>query len=271
MNNTDTINLSGKTIFLTGASGLLGQKFSSDYLEAGAKVALVDFNEDGLNELAQKLEASKENFIILPCDITNEAQVSETVQKAFDHFGEINVLHNNAAWKGQNIERFFDPYEEFSLDVWNEIQNVNVNGLFLVSREVGKRMVEKGIKGSIIQTGSIYGVVAPDMRIYEGSEYLGRRISSPAVYSATKAAVVGLSKYLASYWGDKGIRVNTLIPGGVYTGQNETFFEKYSARVPLKRMADIKDISHAAIFLASDMSSYISGQELIVDGGLSCW
>ena len=131
--------------------------------------------------------------------------------------------------------------------------------------------MKKKIAGSIIQTASIYGVVAPDQRIYEGSRYLDRQISSPAVYSASKAAVIGLSNYLAAYWGHLGIRVNTITPGGMESGQNETFKNKYSARVPLNRMGNANELLGALIYLASDASSYVSGQNIIVDGGLTVW
>jgi NAD(P)-dependent dehydrogenase (short-subunit alcohol dehydrogenase family) len=148
---------------------------------------------------------------------------------------------------------------------------VNLDGMFLVAQAVGNRMIEQGTGGSIIQTSSIYGVLASDKRIYEGSLYLGRQIGNPGVYSASKAAVVGLTKYLAAYWADKGIRVNTLVPGGVESGQNETFKQKYSARVPLGRMARGEEMVGALIYLASDASSYVTGQDIVVDGGLSAW
>ena len=148
---------------------------------------------------------------------------------------------------------------------------VNIDGMFLVAQAVGNQMVKQGKGGSIIQTASIYGILASDKRIYEGSFYLGRQINNPGVYTTSKAAVVGLTKYLAAYWADKGIRVNTLIPGGVESGQNEIFKERYSARVPLGRMAQADELVGALIFLASDASSYVTGQNIIVDGGLSVW
>jgi NAD(P)-dependent dehydrogenase (short-subunit alcohol dehydrogenase family) len=126
-------------------------------------------------------------------------------------------------------------------------------------------------RGSIIQTASIYGILAPDKRIYEGSEYNGRAINTPPVYSASKAGVVGLTRYLAAHWAEMGVRVNTLTPGGVETGQNDEFRRRYSARVPLGRMAQPNEMVGAVIFLASDASSYITGQNIIVDGGLSVW
>ena len=148
---------------------------------------------------------------------------------------------------------------------------VNIDGMFLVAQAVGDQMVKQGKGGSIIQTASIYGIMASDKRIYEGSFYLGRQISNPAVYSTSKAAVVGLTKYLAAYWADKGIRVNTLVPGGVESGQNDTFKARYSARVPMNRMAQAHEMVGAVLYLASDASSYVTGQCMVVDGGLNAW
>ncbi len=149
--------------------------------------------------------------------------------------------------------------------------SVNLDGMFLVAQAVGAEMVQRGTKGSIIQTASIYGLLASDKRIYEGSFYLGRQISNPGVYSASKAGVVGLTKYLAAYWGDKGIRVNALVPGGVESGQNETFKQRYAARVPMGRMAQAHELVGTLVYLASDASSYVTGQTLIVDGGTTSW
>ena len=129
-------------------------------------------------------------------------------------------------------------------------------------------MVQQGKGGSIIQTSSIYGMSGPDQRIYEGSHYLGTEINTPAVYSASKAGVIGLTRYLATYWAKHNIRVNTLVPGGVMSGQNEVFQKKYSERVPLARMAEGSEIASALLFLASDCSSYITGQNIVVDGGV---
>jgi NAD(P)-dependent dehydrogenase (short-subunit alcohol dehydrogenase family) len=147
---------------------------------------------------------------------------------------------------------------------------VNLDGMFLVAREIGQRMARRG-GGSIIQTASIYGALAPDQRIYEGSEYLGRPINTPPVYSASKAGVIGLTRHLAAYWADKGVRVNAITPGGVESGQNDTFQRRYAARVPMGRMARRDEMVGALIFLASDASSYITGQNIMVDGGLSAW
>jgi NAD(P)-dependent dehydrogenase (short-subunit alcohol dehydrogenase family) len=132
-------------------------------------------------------------------------------------------------------------------------------------------MLAHGLGGSIVQTSSIYGLVAADPRIYEGSEYLGRPINTPAVYAASKAAVVGLTRHLAAHWGGRGIRVNAVAPGGVASGQNETFQRRYSALVPMGRMAEAEEVVGAVLFLASDASSYVTGQTLAVDGGWTAW
>jgi NAD(P)-dependent dehydrogenase (short-subunit alcohol dehydrogenase family) len=132
-------------------------------------------------------------------------------------------------------------------------------------------MVEQNRGGSIIQTASIYGLLGPDPRIYQGSSYMGRAINTPVVYSASKAAVIGLTKHLATYWADKNIRVNCLTPGGVESGQNDSFKEKYSNRVPLGRMAQPEEMVGALLYLASNASSYMTGQNIIIDGGWSTW
>jgi len=147
---------------------------------------------------------------------------------------------------------------------------VNIDAMFMTAKHIGAAMARQG-RGSIIQTASIYGVMAPDQRIYKGSEYLGHEINTPAVYSASKAAVVGFTRYLATYWAASGVRVNALTPGGVESGQNETFKQNYGSRVPLGRMARATEMIGALIFLASDASSYVTGQNIIVDGGLSVW
>ncbi len=264
--------LDGKNVLITGATGILGQVFCEGLAEAGAQLAMVDQNQEQLDQLAQKLSLKYSQKIKgYQCNISIESEVIKTISQIESEFGQIHVLHNNAATKGSSLDRFFDSFEDFQLETWREIMSVNVDALFLLAKHVGRHMVQNKIKGSIIQTGSVYGVVAPDQRIYEGSRYLDRQISSPAVYSASKAAVVGLTSYLASYWGAQGIRVNTLTPGGIESGQNDIFKNKYSARVPLNRMGQADELLGALIFLASESSSYVTGQNLIVDGGLTVW
>lgn len=268
----ELFSLTGKTAIVTGGAGILGERFCRSLADFGANVAVVDIRNDDARQLAERLENEYQiKAIGIECDITKAESVNKMLSTVVGQFGEVNILHNNAAGKSANLEDFFAPYESYSLEQWQSIMDVNINGMFLVSQAVGQRMVEQGKGGSIIQTSSIYGILGPDQRIYEGSNYMGRAINTPAVYSASKAAVVGLTKYLATYWADKNIRVNTLTPGGNESGQNETFKQKYSQRIPLGRMGQPDEMTGALVFLASNASSYITGQNIIIDGGLSAW
>jgi len=177
------------------------------------------------------------------------------------------VLLNNAAAKSAN---FFEPFETFALEEWNEVMAVNLTGAMLCAQVFGAAMAKRG-GGSMVNTLSIYGIVAPDQRLYEGSEYLGRAINTPAIYAASKAGLWGLTKYLAAYWGHCGVRVNAVTPGGVFSGQNGTFVENYARRTPLGRMAQADDVANAMRYLASDASKYITGHNLVVDGGWTVW
>lgn len=265
-------DLSGKTAVVTGASGILGRHFCSGLAEMGAAIALVDILESAVYEQAfelnQKYGVKALGFV---CDVSKPQSVADMVARVVAEFGAINILHNNAAAKSNDLDAFFASFEDYSLEQWREIMAVNLDGMFLVAQAVGKQMVRQGFGGSIIQTSSIYGAMAPDQRIYEGSFYLGRQINSPAIYSASKSGVIGLTKYLATYWADKGIRVNAIAPGGAESGQNVEFMRRYSARIPMGRMAQSHEIVGALLYLASDASSYVTGQTLRIDGGLSAW
>ena len=265
-------NLEDKVAVVTGGAGILGSHFCSGLAESGARVVVVDLQEKKALSLARELQLQYNSEAIgLGCDVSNPQSVNTMVEQVVAEFGGINILHNNAAGKSDNLNDFFAPFEEYSLDQWRQIMAVNLDGMFLVAQAIGKQMVEQGIGGSIIQTASIYGIMAPDHRIYKGSFYLGRQINTPAVYTASKAGVVGLTKYLATYWANKKIRVNTLTPGGVESGQNEEFKNSYSNRIPMERMANAKEMVGALLYLASDASSYVPGQNIIVDGGLNAW
>jgi len=238
-------DLGGKTAVITGACGILGRRFAAGLAEFGASLALVDLDRAAATALAREIE-------------TRYGVAAR------------GIVMNNAATKGADLDAFFAPVEQFDLATWREVMAVNLDGMFLVAQAIGGGMAERG-HGSIIQTASIYGVMAPDQRIYEGSLYNGRGINTPAVYSASKAGVIGLTRHLATYWAPRGVRVNTLTPGGVASGQNDEFARRYSARVPMGRMAEADDLVGAAVFLASDASRYVTGQNIIVDGGLSAW
>lgn len=272
MLGNDLFSLTGKNILITGGVGILGKTFVEAFLVSGANVAIVDIDQSIIDEFIDSLKAKYSSKIKgYKCDISSEMEVEELVKKVASDFEKIHVLHNNAASKSTNLNNFFAPFEEYSLETWREIMSVNIDGMFLMAKHVGKHMLDLKINGSIIQTASIYGVCAPDQRIYEGSFYLGRQINTPAVYSASKAAVIGLTQYLSTYWGSAGIRVNTLTPGGIESGQNTIFIERYSNRVPMNRMGKPNELVGALIYLASDASSYVTGQNLIIDGGLSIW
>jgi NAD(P)-dependent dehydrogenase (short-subunit alcohol dehydrogenase family) len=264
--------LKGKNAIVTGAVGILGQRFCRGLAEFGARVAVVDLELDRCAAFAAELEHDYGTSALgVACDVSDPASVADMVKQVVDRFGAIHILHNNAASKSADLDAFFASTEQYLLTEWRKIMSVNVDGMFLVAQAVGGQMQRQGTGGSVIQTASIYGLLSSDKRIYEGSFYLGRQISNPAVYSTSKAAVVGLTRYLAANWGDAGIRVNALVPGGVESGQNETFKERYSARVPLARMAQPDEMVGALVYLASDASSYVTGHCLVVDGGLSVW
>ncbi|RZI99004.1 MAG: SDR family oxidoreductase, partial [Haliea sp.] len=182
-------------------------------------------------------------------------------------WGVPDALLNNAATKSDN---FFEPFETFSLREWEQVMAVNLTGAMLCAQVFGAAMAQRG-SGSIVNTLSIYGLVGPDQRIYEGSQYLGRAINTPAVYAASKAGLLGLTTYLATYWGHRNVRVNAVTPGGVASGQNDIFVANYSHRTPMNRMGKPGDIGHAMLYLTSDASSYVTGHNLVVDGGWTAW
>ena len=272
MSYSSQFDLRGKVAIVTGGTGILGQHFCAGLAESGANIAVVDLLADEAHELAQILiEKYGVKAIGCGCDVSDTISVQAMVAEVVTEFGEINILHNNAAGKSDDLDAFFAPFEEYTLNQWRKIMAVNLDGMFLVVQAVGKQMVKQGKGGSIIQTASIYGVMAPDHRIYEGSFYLDREINTPAAYSASKAAIVGLSKHLATYWAKEKIRVNTLTPGGTESGQNEEFKRRYSDRIPMGRMANSGEMVGALLYLSSDASSYVTGQNIIIDGGLNCW
>ena len=269
--SSELFSLSNKVVVVTGGAGLLGQVFCQALADVGAHVAIVDLDLASAETAAKSINKSDtQKVVAFGSDITSPESVTQMVENVIKRFGRIDVLVNNAASKGSNLDTFFEPFESYSLQTWREVMSVNIDGLFLVAQAVGNQMKKQG-GGSIIQTSSIYGVVAPDQRIYKGSEYNGRAINTPAVYSASKAAVNGLTSYLSTYWATSKIRVNSLTPGGIASGQNDEFNKRYSSRVPLGRMGEASELVGALIYLASDASSYVTGQNIIVDGGLSAW
>jgi len=268
----DLFDLHGRNAIVTGGTGILGRHFCRGLAAFGAGVAVVDLDESVCRDFAVELAGEYGMRAVgIGCDVADAHSVTEMAGRVVEELGPVTILHNNAASKSENLGSFFSPFEDYSLEEWRGIMAVNIDGMFLVAQAVGRHMAEQGKGGSIVQTSSVYGIMAPDQRIYEGSSYLGRQINTPAVYAASKAAVVGLTRYLATYWADRGIRVNALAPGGVESGQNDTFPIISSARVPLGRMARADEMVGALVYLASDASSYVTGQCIVVDGGLSAW
>ena len=274
--NADRVfDLTGKTAIVTGGAGIQGVRICRGLAAFGASVAVIDIAADSAERLADEVaDEYGVRTLGIGCDVSDPNAVAEMVQKVVAEFRHVDILHNNAATKTRDVEAFFAPFEDYALNTWREIMSVNIDGMFLVAQAVGRAMVEQGRGGSIIQTASTYGVVAPDQRIYRDAAYGGRTMNTPAVYSVSKAAVIGLTRYLATYWADHKIRVNALTPGGVTDPRsevNEQFVQSYTSRVPLGRMAMADDMVGAVVYLASDASNYVTGHNLVVDGGWTVW
>jgi len=261
-------DLSREVALVTGGGGILGRQFAHALAEHGARVVLVDRDAEKVQAAAAEVDAHFPGRVMASVsDITSPSSWTQIEEQVDSAMGPATVLVNNAAAKSPN---FFEPFETFPLEDWNEVMQVNVTGAMLGCQVIGHAMARRR-RGCIVNILSVYGVVAPDQRIYEGSEYEGRAINTPAIYSTSKAALWGLTRYLATYWGDHGVRVNAISPGGVFSGQNETFVQRYSARVPLGRMAERHEMCGALVYLASPAASYVTGQNIAVDGGLSVW
>lgn len=260
------VDVASRVVVLTGGGGLLGRAMVERLTADGANVAVVDRNAD-LAANAALLATGLGSARAYAFDVADKAQVSRLHQEVRADLGEVDALICNAATKSDN---FFERFEKFPIEDWNYVLGVNLTAPMLCAQEFGPEMAARG-RGAIVNTLSIYGIFAPDQRIYEGSLYEGRAINTPAIYSASKAGLWGLTKYLASYWGAQGVRVNAVTPGGIFSGQNETFERKYSARTMMGRMGEPHEIADAVTFLVSDRASYITGQNLVVDGGLTAW
>ena len=236
-------------------------------VSAGATVAVIETSLEKAEAACADLEGLPGRAFPFSADITKLDAVESVGRDIESRLGPVSGLVNNAAAKSAN---FFEPFETFPLADWQQVMDVNLTGAFICCQVFGRGMAERR-SGAIVNTLSIYGIMAPDQRIYEGSSYEGRAINTPAIYSASKAGLWGLTKYLAAYWGDKNVRVNAISPGGVFSGQNEVFVQRYSARVPMARMAEKDEMSGGIVFLLSNAASFVTGQNLMIDGGLSAW
>ncbi len=243
----------------------MGKEYCEVLSEAGAHVVIVDLDQKKCDKEAERItKLNGVKAIGIKADITDEKQVEGMVKKAVEEFGRINILINNAAVKTKN---FCAPLFEYPIEDWQKVVDVNLTGMFLCAKHVGKQFEKQGKKGVIVNISSTYGVVGPDQRIYP--KKMG--YNTPLVYSATKSAVLNLTRYLAAYWHGTEIRVNTLTPGGVFNNQDPDFVKNYCYRTVLGRMARKDEYRGAILFLVSDASSYMTGSNLIIDGGWTCW
>ena len=262
--------LDGKVVLVTGGAGILGREFCAGLAELGAKVAVVDIDGKSAGAFAESLGHGAERVspAISPRSIRHGLRGAGAGCVRKDRRASQQCRDQDGRRDANSSRR----YESYPLDTWREVMSVNIDGMFLMARAVGGQMVARGGGGSIVQTSSIYGLVGPDKPNLRrlGLSRAGP-INTPAVYAASKAAVVGLTRWLATYWAKQGIRVNCLVPGGVSSGQNSVFSERYSARVPMGRMAKADEMVPALLYLLSDAASYVTGQVIAVDGGLSAW
>lgn len=262
----ELFSLDDKVAIVTGACGLLGTQHCEALAAAGAKVVAADLDASASERVAARLG---EGHLGLGVDVTNLASLQAARLRIMDVFGHIDVLVNNAAindmFENPLLAGHQSMFENYPLEMWDKSWKVNVSGVFLCSQVLGGVMAEQG-SGSIINIASTYGVVAPDQSIYRNEAGEQTFYKSPA-YPVTKSAVIGFTKFLAAYWGNKRVRVNALSPGGVENRQDEFFKANYSRKTLLGRMAAPADYKGAIVFLASDASAYMTGANLIVDGG----
>lgn len=263
MKSSDRFDLSDKRILLVGATGVLGRSYSEALAAAGAKLAIADLPSSDVLALADRIGATG-----IEMDVADESSVVDGVAIATAQLGGLDGAISNAAATGEFLMKEGDAFAEFEnypLSAWQKAIDVNLTGTFLVAREAGRAIKESG-GGSLITISSIYGIVGPDHRIYDNQPF-----KSFAGYSASKAGVIGLTKWLATWWAKDGVRVNSVTPGGVYNGHDQDFTDAYANRTPMGRMADRDDMTGMILFLLSDASGYCTGQNYIVDGGLSAW
>jgi len=267
-------SLDGRVAVVTGAAGLLGRQHAMALALAGARVAMTDLHEDSLAEAAHVV--AKETgaaTIAVAADVTDEDAVIELCDRVLERWHQVDILVNNAAMNDRveapSLGVDASHFEHYPLTQFRKMMDVNVTGVFLPSQVIGREMAAVGT-GSIINVASTYGLVGPDPSLYEREDG-SRAFVKSAAYPASKGAVLAFTRFLAAYWGDAGVRVNALVPGGVENGQDEHFQRNYARRTPLARMAAPTDYQGAVVFLASDASSYMTGATLVVDGGYTSW
>lgn len=262
-NISDIFSLEGKVAIVTGANGLIGKNHSHALQLAGASVVACDI------KMNADYFGNPEKHMVLSFDVTNKESVEKAKNDIIQKYGQIDILVNNAAmndmFEHPELAADLSKFENYPLEMWQKSMDVNVTGVFLCAQVFGSNMALQG-KGSIINIASTYGIVGPDQSIYVNAD--GQQtFHKSASYPTTKGAVVNFTRFLAAYWGSKGVRVNTLSPGGVENGQEDWFVKNYIKKTCLHRMAKPEDYTGAIIFLASDASLYMTGANLVVDGG----
>ena len=263
-----------KVCIVTGAAGLLGAQFSDALLEAGGLVCLLDIDHPELNETTKKLEAEYPNRrLALVADIADEASILQARERILREFGRIDVLVNSAANnpKVEEGTEGFSRVEDFKLEQWEKDLAVGLTGVFLCCKIFGSEMAKSG-SGIIVNIASDLSVIAPDQRIYQDHLLAAEaQPVKPVSYSVIKTGLLGLTRYLATYWAECGIRINALSPGGVYTDQPDDFVKRLTNLIPMGRMAAVDEYRDAILFLCSDASKYMTGQNLVIDGGRTIW
>jgi NAD(P)-dependent dehydrogenase (short-subunit alcohol dehydrogenase family) len=274
----DLFRLDGRVALVTGGAGLLGRRYCEALLQAGARVVIGDL--DGARAAALAAELSPAHAHGVRQDVADEESVRDTISAAVERFGRLDILVNNAALTVRGgSERlspvdYFAPFEDYKREVWDQALAVNLTGMVLCAQAAGRQMLAQDPPGGVmVNISSTYGVVAPDQRLYDGvtSPYAQASFNTPVSYAVTKTAVLGLTRYLATYWGRKNIRVNALTPHGVFDNHDDSFVQNFVYRSPLGRMARNDEYRGALLFLVSDASSYMTGANLIVDGGWTVW
>jgi len=273
----DLFDLSGRVAIVTGGAGLLGKQHAAVLADAGAHVVIVDLALDAACRTAQEVTTEHGvEALGVQADVTVKADVDRMVDATMQKFGRIDILINNAALTvkggGELADQYFAPFEDYPLELWERALRVNLTGVFLCCQSVGKQMVARK-SGVVLNIASDVGTISPDHRIYEGvvNTQTGRPFNTPAAYATTKAGLINLTRYLATYWAPFGIRVNALSPGGVLADHDPQFVRNVTSRIPLGRMARADEYRGAVLFLVSPASSYMTGANLIVDGGRTAW
>lgn len=268
---TDLFSITDRPIVVTGGLGLLGQQFCRTLLNCGAKVASFDMaTAAGITVAALQAAEAEGRFLRITADVTNPDSLDAATKKLVAAWGPPRGLINSAALDSPpNAPASSNgPFETYPADVWRQVLEVNVTGVFLACQRIGAAMTDGG---SIINISSIYGMVSPDQRIYDHRRAKGEDFYKPISYSVSKSALFNMTRYLATYWAAKRIRVNTVTFGGMASGQDETFTRAYAARVPMARMAQPGEYDGPIVFLLSDAASYMTGANLVVDGGWTAW